>query len=235
MGRAGRSILCVAFGAFAGGCLAVRTGDGNEARYGRTSEKVNVVRASAVEPRTAREEGAATVTFFAKGRFTVDAETVVDADDRWMSLGFFPGLKKPGSQVTFWNALLVNCTFFGYPTVGSLLIEPFCDPAGPGEYHIADPGILGCCKYTGERYEVKERRIPLPTAHHELFPLGDFDVEVNGAVRHVPADGRLSLPGARRRERFSVKALGCPRAPEGFAESEAGRAMAGRTFEVECP
>lgn len=234
MKRAHRAVLAAMLGLAAAGCVAVRTGNGNVARYGERKERVRSDRVAEIVPQAVREGDEAFLECYAKGRFEVDADVKVAADDCWMSLGFFPGLKKPNSEVSVWVVLLVNCTFFCYPTIGSLLIEPFCDPAEPGEYHIADPGLLGCCKYTGERYDVPERTIPEPTAIFEKLRLGDFDVEVNGRMRHVPADGRLPLPGIRRRERVTVKFLTCPRFPEDFADTDVGRASVGRTFEVEC-
>lgn len=229
-----RAVLSVALGLCAGGCVALRTGNGNESRYGERRETVLSVRVAEIAPRAVRDEGESFLECYAKGRFVVDAGVHVAADDRWMSIGLCPGLLKPNSQVTFWTILLVNCTFFGYPTIGSLLIEPFSSPAEPGEYHIADPGLVGCCKYTGERYDVPERTIPEPTRHVEKILLGDFDVEVDGHVRHVPFDGRLVLPGVRRNERIVVKILNCPRHPEDFAASAVGHAAVGRTFEIEC-
>ena len=230
MKRVPRTVLSVLLGLAAAGCVAVRTGDGHEARYGERQEQVKSDRVDEIVSQLVREGDESILEFFAKGRFEIDASVKVSADDRWMSIGFFPGLKKPNSQVTVWIALLVNCTFFGYPTVGSLLIEPFSEAAEAGEYHIADPGLLGCCKYTGERYDVPERTIPEPTAVLEKFRLGDFDVEVNGRVRHVPADGRLVLPGVRRRERVTVRILSRPRLPEDFADTEVGRTAAGLIF-----
>ena len=229
-----RALGVVAVGLSGCGCLAVRTGDGRAEAYGKRTETVRAASVSSVETEAVRADFGATIVFTAKGEFTVDATVSVAEDDRWLSFGICPGLEKPNTGLKLWTVLLVNVCFFGYPTIGSLLIEPFCEPAPPGEWHIADPGLVGCCKYVGARYPVEPRDIPAPQTRLSRMPLGGFDAEIAGEIVHVGDDGEIQRPGMRRGERVAVTVLSCPQSPEGVAEREAVSALVGRTLEVVC-